>query len=52
MAHIEKVVHKDDPVPCPRCRKKAQKIDHPLKPMPPDSPQRQNGYCIPRYGVL
>ena len=30
------VEHKDDPVLCPKHGKKAQKIDAPLKPMPPD----------------
>ena len=30
------VEHKDDPVLCPKCGKKAQKTDAPLKPMPPD----------------
>ena len=30
------VEHKDDPVPCPKCGKKAQKADYPFKPMPPD----------------
>ena len=32
------VKHKDDPVLCPRCRKKAQKKTYPVRPMPPDLP--------------
>ena len=36
------VKHKDDPVPCPRCGKKAHKKNYPLKPMPPDLPNAKN----------
>ena len=39
MAHVE---HKDDPVLCPKCGKKAQKTDYPFKPMPPDPPNAEN----------
>ena len=35
------IVHKDDPVLCPRCSKKAQKQNYPLKPMP-DLPKATN----------
>ena len=41
MADIVKVDHKDDPVFCPRCDKKAQKENYPLKPMPPDPKNTQ-----------
>ena len=36
------VEHKDDPVFCPRCRKKAQKQNYPLKPMLQDPPNAKN----------
>ena len=47
MAHqkpVELVVveHEHDPVLCPKCGKKAQKMDYPVKPMPPEPPNAEN----------
>ena len=36
------VEHKDDPVICPKCEKKARKTDYPFKPMPPDPRNAEN----------